>query len=214
MDHSDQYFKKYLKYKEKYRLLKESIGGSENIDDRYNRLGIQDQSMPANRNKSPKKKMSSKELFKHDFDKWKVTYPRDYQKWMNKLKITNPIKYNQLLREEINPRAKKSREQRKQVSINGNEAQDRARQQALQEARKYETKEYQEQSRREFEARMQRPVESEAERQANIERQSQENFERYQRKKLEEEKAREERAREERNNQPPSGFYIPSRDFR
>ena len=86
MDHSDQYFKKYLKYKEKYRLLKESIGGN-----RYDRFGRQEQNMQS------QKKMSSKELFRHDFEKWKVTYPQDYKRWLNKLRTTNPSRYLELM---------------------------------------------------------------------------------------------------------------------
>lgn len=214
MDQSDssKYLKKYLKYKEKYRLLKESLGGNR-YDTRYDRFNMQEQNMP-NDNKMNNilkdKKEASKKLFKKDFEKWKIKYPNDYKKWMNKLKITNPIKYNQLLREELNPRAKKSRQQGKQEArymIEGPE--DRARQQALQDARKYGTKEYQEQFRKQLEDDM--------ERRANHVYSDEEKRIYYQQLR-EQQRAKEERAREERKNQRPSGFQYeprgPSRDFR
>ena len=104
MDHSDQYFKKYLKYKEKYRLLKESIGGN-----RYDRFGRQEQNMQS------QKKMSSKELFRHDFEKWKVTYPQDYKRWLNKLRTTNPSKYLELMSQDNNKSIQKSNQQARQI---------------------------------------------------------------------------------------------------
>jgi hypothetical protein len=71
MDQSDssKYLKKYLKYKEKYRLLKESLGGNR-YDTRYDRFNMQEQNMP-NDNKMNNilkdKKEASKKLFKKDF---------------------------------------------------------------------------------------------------------------------------------------------------
>ena len=127
MDHSDQYFKKYLKYKEKYRLLKESIGGN-----RYDRFGRQEQNMQS------QKKMSSKELFKHDFEKWKVTYPQDYKRWLNKLRTTNPSRYLELMSQDNNKSIQKSNQQARQLQEQKRRQEEAIRQEKLNRQRELE----------------------------------------------------------------------------
>jgi|TARA_Y100000813_G_scaffold31990_1_gene20518 hypothetical protein len=127
MDHSDQYFKKYLKYKEKYRLLKESIGGN-----RYDRFGRQEQNMQS------QKKMSSKELFRHDFEKWKVTYPQDYKRWLNKLRTTNPSRYLELMSQDNNKSIQKSNQQARQLQEQKRRQEEAIRQEKLNRQRELE----------------------------------------------------------------------------